>query len=94
MAPSAGSECLFWLTAVLLLFLFLGTAPLSGGEDRWAEGAREMLLSGDRSSFRLNFETIPDAPLLPCWILLPFLRLMGASELAVRIPGAVKQYCQ
>lgn len=88
-AAGAGSECLFWATAVLLLFLFLGTAPLSGGEDRWAEGAREMLLSGDWSFFQLNFEKIPDAPLLPCWVMAPFLRLFGNSELAVRFPGAL-----
>ena len=89
MAPRAGSECLFWTASALLLFLFLGTAPLSGGEDRWAEGAREMLLSGDLSRLQLNFETIADAPLLPGWILLPFLRLFGISELAVRIPAAL-----
>ncbi len=87
-AIGAGSECLFWSTAVLLLFLFLGTAPLSGGEDRWAEGAREMLLSGDWSCFQLNFEEKQEI-LMPCWVMAPFLRIFGNSVSAARLPGAL-----
>jgi len=89
MAPHAGSECLFWAAAVLLLFLFLGTAPLTGEEGRWAEGAREMLVTGDWTCARMNFENAPDIPLLPCWLIAPFIRLFGNSELAVRLPGAL-----
>lgn len=79
-------EGLFWFIACVLLFLFLGTAELSPAEARWAEAAREMLLTGNWFSSGINWEHGTERGVFFCWICLPFVKLLGNSELAVRLP--------
>ena len=79
-------EGLFWFIACVLLFLFLGTADLNPVEARWAEAAREMLLTGNWLLPGVNWETGADRGVLFCWICIPFVKLLGNTELAVRLP--------
>ena len=79
-------EGLFWFIACVLLFLFLGTAELAPVEARWAEAAREMLLTGNWFSSGINWEYGADRGVFFCWICIPFIKLLGNSELAVRLP--------
>ena len=87
---SRRSEFFFWGFAVLVLFLFLGHNALSGSEDRWAEIAREMAISGDWLHPSLNWKIYFDKPLLTYWLILPFALLYGGfNEFIVRIPSAL-----
>ena len=83
---SRRSEFFFWAFAVLALFLFLGHNALWASEERWAEVAREMLLSGDWLHPSLNWVIYFDKPQLSYWLILPFAVLLGGmDELVVRI---------
>ena len=87
---SRRSEFFFWGFAVLALFLFLGHNALWASEERWAEVAREMLLSGDWLHPSLNWVIYFDKPQLSYWLILPFAVLLGGmDELVVRIPSAL-----
>ncbi len=87
---SRRSELFFWGFAVLALFLFLGHNALWASEERWAEVAREMMLSGDWLHPSLNWVLYFDKPQLSYWLILPFAMLYGGlDELAVRIPSAL-----
>ena len=87
---SRRSEFFFWAFAVLALFLFLGHNALWASEERWAEVAREMLLSGDWLHPSLNWVIYFDKPQLSYWLILPFAVLLGGmDELVVRIPSAL-----
>ena len=80
---------LLWIFAGAVLFMFLGLHAFWGVEGRWAETAREMLLSGEYFRSVFNFQTQPYQPLLSYWLQIPFLHLLGAEEFSVRIPGVL-----
>ena len=60
---------LFWVLAVLLLFLNLGIGGLRGSEGRWADVVRLMILNGDYLHPMINFEAYFDKPLVSYWII-------------------------
>ncbi|MBR2871898.1 MAG: glycosyltransferase family 39 protein [Lentisphaeria bacterium] len=82
-------ELLFWITACVLLFIFLDTAGLRDGELFRAEVCREMLLT--RSWFQpvFNWETVNNISFLGYWLTAPFIWLFGYTEAAVRMPGVL-----
>ena len=80
----------FWCFAVIALFMFLGHNALWGSEDRWAEIAREMMLTGDILHPAINWQVYFDKPHLTYWLILPFGYLAGGlNEFIVRLPSAL-----
>ncbi|MBS1368572.1 MAG: glycosyltransferase family 39 protein [Lentisphaeria bacterium] len=87
---SRRSELFFWSFSVLALFLFLGHNALWASEDRWAEIAREMMVTGDWLHPSLNWQVYFDKPHLTYWLILPFAMLRGGfDEFIVRVPSAL-----
>ncbi|MBQ9502963.1 MAG: glycosyltransferase family 39 protein [Lentisphaeria bacterium] len=86
---SNAAEPIFWLFAAAALFMFLGRNALWGSEDRWAEITREMMLTGDYLHPAINWRMYFDKPQLSYWFIVPWARLFGLDELAVRIPSAL-----
>lgn len=84
-------EILFWLLAVLLLFLNLGFGGLRGSEGRWADVVRLMILNNDYLHPMINFEAYFDKPLVSYWIIAGFSLLTGGTvtELMIRLPSAI-----
>lgn len=84
------NELFFWFFAIVAMFLFLGHNALWASEDRWAEIAREMLITGDLLHPALNWQVYFDKPHLTYWLILPFAILHGGfNEFVVRIPSAL-----
>lgn len=84
------NELFFWLFSIVALFLFLGHNALWASEDRWAEIAREMLITGDLLHPALNWQVYFDKPHLTYWLILPFAIVRGGfDEFIVRIPSAL-----
>ncbi|MGE5293996.1 MAG: ArnT family glycosyltransferase, partial [Solirubrobacterales bacterium] len=85
-----GPTILLWSAAILCTVCFLGARGLWGAEDRWAEIAREMRLTGDYFHPRLNGEAYFDKPLLTYWLILPAAAIAGRLDEAVaRAPSVV-----
>ena len=81
---------LFWSVAVLCMFCFLGARGLWASEDRWAEIAREMRLTGDYFHPCINGVPYFDKPLLGYWLILPGAAITGRLDEAVaRLPSAL-----
>ena len=81
---------IFWAVATFLLFWGLGQKDLIGSSYRWAEVAREMLLTGDFLHPTLNGEPYFDKPLLGYWLIALAARVTGGlNEWAVNLPSAV-----
>lgn len=80
------------LTMGLLFFylLFLGHyAVFSPDESRYSEIAREMLVSGDYITPRVNGIVFLDKPILHYWLQTIAIRLLGVNEWAFRIVPAL-----
>jgi 4-amino-4-deoxy-L-arabinose transferase-like glycosyltransferase len=81
---------LFWCSATFLLFFSLGYRSLWGSEGRWAEIAREMIISGDCFHPTINWEPYFDKPLFTYWVIVAVSWVTGSlSELTARLPGAL-----
>jgi 4-amino-4-deoxy-L-arabinose transferase-like glycosyltransferase len=81
---------LFWGTAVLFLFCYLGALPLWGSENRWAEVVREMRLTGDYFHPRINGALYFDKPLLGYWLIALVAAVTGRLDEAItRVPSAL-----
>ncbi len=79
------------LVALVLVtyFLRLTAAPVCGEESRWANGAREMIASGDWIVPRQQGSIFPERPPLNSWLM----ALVGLARgdvdlLAIRLPSA------
>ncbi len=87
-ALSRRGEWLLYLAAVLFLFLFGWYPGLFNSEDRWAEAAREMLLTGDWLHPAINAEIYFDKPFLGYWLVAAAGKLFGGvHEFALRLPS-------
>jgi len=62
-------DIIFWATALFILFWALGDRGFWGSEDRWAEVARQMFLTGDFFHPRINATPYFDKPLLSYWFI-------------------------
>ena len=80
-------ELLFWITAGVLLFVFLDTSSFRESEAFRAEAFREMLLAGNLFQPLFNWENIYDVSFLSYWLLVPFVKVFGFTEFAFRLPG-------
>ena len=87
--PWAG-PALLALTCFVALFLGLGDSHLfDPDEGRSAEVAREMLVSGHWLVPTINFGQFHDKPALYYWLIAGSMRLFGANDYAVRLPGVI-----
>lgn len=76
--------------ATLMLLAELGATALWGSENRWAEIARNMLLTGDWFHPVLNGKIYFDKPLLSYWLICLPADLIGIlNEFMVRLPSAL-----
>jgi len=81
---------LFWFAAAFLLFFYLGYRSLWGSEGRWAEIAREMIISRDYFHPAINWEPYFDKPLFTYWVIVAASWVTGGlNELTARFPGAL-----
>ncbi|MBI4591200.1 MAG: glycosyltransferase family 39 protein [Candidatus Rokubacteria bacterium] len=74
------AAALLALLAVPTLFLGLGTPAFMDNESRYAEVAREMLLSGDWMTPRLNFTVFLNKPPLAYWLTALTFEAVGINE--------------
>jgi 4-amino-4-deoxy-L-arabinose transferase-like glycosyltransferase len=80
----------FWSVAILLSLAYLGASEITGPEDRWAEVAREMHLTGDYFHPRINGDPYFDKPLLSYWLIAGASAVTGRlDEMTVRLPSAI-----
>jgi 4-amino-4-deoxy-L-arabinose transferase-like glycosyltransferase len=80
----------FWTVASVFLFWGLGQKSLWGGEDRWAEIVRAMLLTRDFFHPSINGLEYFDKPLLSYWLIALASAITGKlNELSVRLPSAM-----
>ena len=83
---------LFFIICILSLFyaIGLGSYPLfTPDEGRYSEVAREMLVSGDYITPRLNGVGFFDKPVLYYWLQACALKIFGLNEWALRFRSAL-----
>ncbi len=77
------------ILSTVLLFTGLSIRSLWGSEGRWAEIAREMILSGNYFLPTINGIVYFDKPLLSYWAILPFSLNGTVTEASSRLPSAI-----
>jgi 4-amino-4-deoxy-L-arabinose transferase-like glycosyltransferase len=79
------------LFAGFLLFIpFLGGVHLFDWDEiNFAESAREMLVTGDFLTVRINYEPFWEKPPLFFWLQVLSVKLFGENEFAMRFPNAI-----
>jgi 4-amino-4-deoxy-L-arabinose transferase-like glycosyltransferase len=83
-------EIIFWITAFVVLFFGLGHYGLWASEDRWAEIAREMIISKDFFHPAINGKVYFDKPLLSYWFIVAVYYVWGTlNEFVIRVPSAL-----
>ncbi|MDP8219179.1 MAG: glycosyltransferase family 39 protein, partial [Candidatus Theseobacter exili] len=76
--------------SAIIIFLRLGSSPLlDPDEPRYAETARQMLITGDWVTPRFNGDVRWDKPPLFYWLVGFSYKLFGVSEWAARFPAAL-----
>lgn len=81
----------FIILAGLLFFLpFNGLVHLFDWDEiNFAESAREMIMTGDYSTVRINFVPFWEKPPLYIWMQVLSMKLFGINEFAARFPNAI-----
>ncbi len=80
----------FWIFAAVIMIYGLWINHLWASEDRWAEIAREMLMTGDWFHPSINGEVYFDKPLLSYWPIVMFAKIFqGINEFVSRLPSAL-----
>lgn len=76
--------------AALVLLPLLGTVHLfDSDEAKYAETAREMIVTGDYLTVQIDFEPFPEKPPLFFWIQTISMKIFGVNEFAARFPNVV-----
>ncbi len=76
--------------AALLFIPFIGKLHLFDWDEiNFAESAREMIITGDYLTVRINFQPFWEKPPLFIWMQALSMRLWGINEFAARFPNAV-----
>lgn len=75
---------------ILLFFPFLGSVHLFDWDEiNFAECAREMIVTGDYSNVKINFQPFWEKPPLFIWMQALSMKLFGINEFAARLPNAL-----
>src|SRR5579859_4468897 len=83
------------VVAALIYFVALGTPALwEPDEGRYAEIAREMVISGDYVTPRDDWVRYLEKPPLVYWMTAAAIRLLGRNETAARLPIAIASIAQ
>jgi 4-amino-4-deoxy-L-arabinose transferase-like glycosyltransferase len=81
---------LIFIGALLLFVPFLGAVHLFDWDEiNFAECAREMLITGDYFSVKINFQPFWEKPPLFIWIQALSMNIFGVNEFAARLPNAI-----
>lgn len=81
---------LLFALGALFFLPFLGAAPLFDWDEvNFAESAREMLITGDYSRVRVNFQPFWEKPPLFIWMQAASMHIFGVNEYAARFPNAL-----
>lgn len=84
------AEVFIFLGAFLLFSPFLGGVNLFDWDEiNFAESAREMLLTGDFLTVRIDFEPFWQKPPLFIWMQVLSMKLFGITEFAARLPNVI-----
>lgn len=84
------AEVFIALGALILFIPFLGGVNLFDWDEiNFAESAREMILTGDYLTVRIDFEPFWQKPPLFIWFQVLSMKLFGINEFAARFPNAV-----
>ena len=76
--------------AALLFVPFLGGVHLFDWDEiNFAESAREMIVTGDYLTVRINFQPFWEKPPLFIWMQVLSMKLFGINEFAARFPNAI-----
>ncbi|MCX7735504.1 MAG: glycosyltransferase family 39 protein [Candidatus Kapabacteria bacterium] len=75
---------------LILFFPFLGNVHLFDWDEiNFAEAAREMILTGDYLTVRIDYEPFHEKPPLFIWFQVISMKIFGVNEFAARFPNAV-----
>lgn len=75
---------------LILFFPFLGNVHLFDWDEiNFAEAAREMIVTGDYLTVRIDFEPFHEKPPLFIWLQVISMKMFGVNEFAARFPNAV-----
>ncbi len=84
------TEILIALGALLLFIPFLGGIHLFDWDEiNFAESAREMILTGDYLTVRVDFEAFSQKPPLFIWMQVLSMKVFGINEFAARLPNVI-----
>ena len=84
------TEILIALGALLLFVPFLGGVHLFDWDEiNFAESAREMILTGDYLTVRIDFEAFYQKPPLFIWMQVLSMKIFGINEFAARFPNVI-----
>lgn len=94
MSSRAANSCAYPLLiafiAAVLFIPFLGRVHLFDWDEiNFAEAAREMLVTGDYMTVRINYSPFWEKPPLFIWLQALSMNLFGVNETAARLPNAV-----
>jgi hypothetical protein len=83
-------ELLIILLGIILFIPFLGDVHLFDWDEvNFAEAAREMIVTGDYLTVRIDFEPFHEKPPLFIWFQVISMKLFGVNEFAARFPNAI-----
>ncbi len=77
------------ITALIVMFFFLGGRDLWTQETRWANICQQMILRQDYFHPFLNNDNYYDKPLLSYWMMIGFSYIFGLGRWALRTPGVI-----
>lgn len=76
--------------AALLFIPFLGQVHLFDWDEiNFAESAREMIVTGDYLTVRINYEAFWEKPPFFVWLQVLSMKIFGVNEFAARFPNAI-----
>ncbi len=83
-------QIIILIIAALLFVPFLGNVHLFDWDEiNFAESAREMIVTGDYSNVRINYELFWEKPPLFIWMQVISMKVFGVNEFAARFPNAL-----
>ncbi len=86
-----------WKIRLLIIFFsailfipFIGNVHLFDWDEiNFAESAREMIVSGDYSTVRIDFKAFHEKPPFFIWMQVVSMKIFGINEFAARFPNAI-----